>query len=150
VLLALAAAVPALSLFALGSPLIFSILHLYSRNNPNAVVNLWGLIKIRAFYLPFAFCGITLLTGGDVAGDICGILAAHLFYFLTDLYPRATGGRGLATPRFFTNAMASLGVGRPAPPPPRPAGVAAPAAAPLFGGGAGFAAFRGQGRRLAD
>lgn len=54
-------------------------------------------MTIQSFYLPFAFLAITVLMGGSPVLDICGIIAGHLWYFFTVLYPQSSGrwaGRG--------------------------------------------------------
>lgn len=150
VLLAASFLLPSYFGFAiLGPPIAFAILHLYSRHNAEQAVSIMGLIKIRSFYLPFAFAALEMLMGGDVMPAVGGILAAHLFYWLNDLYPRATGSAPLRSPAWLQRLLAGWGIGtyRPSPP-PRRAG-AAPAPAPTTAS-AGFRAFGGQGRRLAD
>lgn len=127
-------AVPSLGLFFVASPLVFMLLYVYSRNFPNQNASIMGLFTVQSFYLPFAFLGITIVLGGNPMFDIAGIVVGHLWWFLTELYP-AQGGRNLlATPEWLQQCVANLGIG----PPPRPT-ESTPA---------GFAAFRGAGRRL--
>ena len=101
-------------------------------------VKLYGLIKIKGFWLPFAFLGLTAVMGQDPFLPACGILVGHLWYFFTTLLPRGTGQQYLPTPRWVATLASKLGMeGAPvAPPPQQSAPWRNPAAA-------GFRAFRG-------
>jgi Derlin-2/3 len=134
ILTILALAIPSLGIFFVASPLVFMLLYVYSRNFPNQQVSIMGLFTVQSFYLPFAFLGITVVMGGNPMLDIMGIVVGHLWWFLTELYPAQGGQNFLATPDLLKQWVANLGIG----PPPRPT-ESTPA---------GFAAFRGSGRRL--
>eukprot|EP00798_Chlamydomonas_sp_ICE-L_P017863 gene17863-24253_t len=136
-----------------GVALIMAMVYLWSRNFPDQQVSIMGMVKIKSFYLPFAFCAMSLIMGDDITPDIAGIVAGHIYYFLWDLYPRAGGPNLLKTPVWLKNALADgLGIGA------ANAGVAnngirVGQAAGAGAGGApapqqGFNAFRGGGRRL--
>jgi Derlin-2/3 len=127
-------AIPSLGLYFVASPLVFMLLYVYSRNFPNQQASIMGLFQVQTFYLPFAFLGITIIVGGNPIFDIAGIVVGHLWWFLTELYPAQGGRNFLTTPDFLKQWVANLGIG----PPPRPT-ESTPA---------GFAAFRGAGRRL--
>jgi len=127
-------AIPSLGLYFIASPLVFMLLYVYSRNFPNQQVSIMGLFQVQSFYLPFAFLAITVVMGGNPVFDIAGIVVGHLWWFLTELYPAQGGTNLLATPEWLKSVVANLGIG----PPPRPT-ESTPA---------GFAAFRGSGRRL--
>lgn len=112
-------------------------------------IKLYGIIKIKGFWLPFAFLALGMFLGGDVFADLLGILVGHAWYFYTTLLPRGTGKQFLRTPWFIRWAAAKLELGsaRPAvsvtaPPAQRPA--------PAGGGQGqgGFRAFGGPARRL--
>lgn len=137
------------SLPIMAPSMVFVLIHLYSRNNPDQGVSIWGLMKIRSFYLPFAFSAIKMIMGGDIVPDLCGIMAAHVFYWLTDLYPRATGRQVMRTPALLQRLLANQGIGFYRPPAPRP-NAATPAAPAAAAAASGFRAFQGSGRRLAD
>lgn len=127
-------AIPSLGLYFVASPLVFMMLYVYSRNFPNQQASIMGLFQVQTFYLPFAFLAITVVMGGNPIFDIAGIVVGHLWWFLTELYPAQGGRNFLETPEFLKQWVANLGIG----PPPRPT-ESTPA---------GFAAFRGLGRRL--
>ncbi|KXZ52745.1 hypothetical protein GPECTOR_8g137 [Gonium pectorale] len=130
-------------LVALGMPvvfgadsLVFMLLYVWSRQFPEQQVNIYGLFKVLSFYVPFVFVGIEFLMSGAVPWtSLLGIVAGHLHYYLTVLYPAIGGPRLLTTPVFLKNLLADRGIGR---------RVVTHAAA----GQDSFRAFRGRGTRL--
>ena len=56
-------------------------------------------------YLPFAFLGLSVLTGGDLLGDIVGIIAGHTYYYLKDLVPINFRKDVLLTPGFVVRYL---------------------------------------------
>ena len=68
-------------------------------------MNLYGFITIPAKYLAYALLGLDLLQGGPSAlmEGLTGIISAHVFHYLTEVYPRANPGakRVLDTPAWF-------------------------------------------------
>lgn len=154
-LTALSLLAPALGLMFVASPLVFALVYVWSRHYPDQRVSLFGMVQLQSFYLPFAFLAMTVLQGGSPVVDLLGIAIGHAWFFGTELYPRANGGRRLLpTPRWaeaLAARVAALGVG----------GGGGAGAGVAFGGGAGAAAtaaaeaepagwraFRGQGQRL--
>lgn len=132
-------------------------------------IKLYGIVKIKGFYLPFAFMAITMLMGGkpdEFLSDAQGILVGHLWYFFTTLLPRGTGKVYLRTPGWVKWGAEKLelrggGAASAAAPPQRrsvagafrmPSQAAVAAGRP--GGSAGsaadarFRAFQGSGNRL--
>lgn len=124
-----------LGIYFCSMPMVYVLVYVWSRNFPDQVVNLFGLVKLQSFYVPFAFVGIDILVGKDPVTGIVGILVGHMYYFAYDLYPKATGRELLKTPVFLKNWLARAGVGRP--PPTQQTSTPS-----------GFQAFRGGGRRL--
>jgi Derlin-2/3 len=57
-----------------------------------------GMIKMKAFYLPWGMMALEALMGGSVVPDLLGVVVGHLYYFLTVLQPRAGGPRLISTP----------------------------------------------------
>lgn len=106
------AAVPMLRSSFHGPTLVFALLYLWSKQNPTAPVSLFGLIKLQALYLPFAFLAITLLQGASPKSDIMGILVGHLYYFLTDIYPLQGGPHLITTPRWLVRRFYKHRIGR--------------------------------------
>ncbi len=51
--------------------------------------------------LPFALLGLSVVTGGDIIGDIIGIVSGHVFYYLKDIAPLVHRLDILKTPHFL-------------------------------------------------
>ena len=82
----------------LGSSLSCTITYIWTRRNPQAVVQIMGFISFYAFYLPFIVPLFTLVFEGRVSMDeIVGIIVGHFIYYLQDVYPRV-GRSILRTP----------------------------------------------------
>ena len=68
-------------------------------------MNLYGFITIPAKYLSYALLVLDLVQGGvpSFMEGLTGIIAAHIFHYLTEVYPRANPGAKqiLATPAWF-------------------------------------------------
>eukprot|EP00899_Mesostigma_viride_P002384 jgi/Mesvir1/12146/Mv00398-RA.1 len=77
---------------------IFMNLYVWARLNSNVKVNLYGIIKIDAFFMPWVLVALTALMGGSPIKDLVGIAVGHLYYFLVHLHPQAGGYNYLATP----------------------------------------------------
>lgn len=122
-----------------GLSLVLSCVYVWSRNFRDGNVSFYGLITIKAFYVPFAFVAINILLGESFIPDIAGIVVGHIYYFFKDLYPITSGRRLLETPHWLKRKCADWGLGRH--PVTGPAAAAA-AADP------GFRAFYGRGQRL--
>merc|ERR1711871_86251 len=99
-------------IFFCGTSLIMAVIYYWSRVHPGAqgeVSFMFGL-KFEGIYLPWVLVAFTVLMGGDPKPDLAGIAAAHLFYFLKDVYPAEHAGQKLiSTPQFirgiFSNAV---------------------------------------------
>ncbi|KAL6517023.1 ER-associated protein degradation protein [Orobanche hederae] len=90
----------------LGISLVFMLLYVWSREFPNGVVNIYGLIDLKAFYLPWAMLSLDAIFGSPIMPDLLGIIAGHLYYFLTVLHPLAGGRNILKTPALmFINSL---------------------------------------------
>ena len=100
-LLASTAVFPAL---LLGPSLIMALVYTWSRANATARVSFFGIFTVDGFYLPFALLAWTVVSGGDPIPDVRGILAGHVYYFLTAVWPRAGGPALLRTPGWLTAA----------------------------------------------
>lgn len=66
----------------------------YAQDNPTRQVQFF-IINFDAKYLPFAMLFLTFIIDGPNAAmtQACGILAAHLYDFLTRIWPTFGGGR---------------------------------------------------------
>ncbi|KAF6159549.1 hypothetical protein GIB67_032320 [Kingdonia uniflora] len=67
----------------LGISLVFMLLYVWSREFPIAQVNIYGLVSLKAFYLPWAMLALDVIFGSPIMPDLLGIMAGHLYYFLT-------------------------------------------------------------------
>ena len=136
--------------YFLTSALIAVLLYLWSRENQAARVSFFGLFTVDGFYLPWVMVGWTLVSGGSPVEELRGIVAAHLYHFLSREWPRAGGPQNLmATPEFVRQMVAWAFGGHPATQASfqrqqaAPRGAAPPPQPPQRGG-----AFQGRGRRL--
>lgn len=61
------------------------------------------ICKSQALYLPWAIIAQKfVMSGGDIPkSSIAGLLSAHLYYYLTTIYPSQGGRRFLQTPDFI-------------------------------------------------
>lgn len=59
---------------------------------------LFPYLFLQAFYLPWAMLALDVIFGSPLIPDLLGIIAGHLYYFLTVLHPLATGKVILKTP----------------------------------------------------
>ena len=98
VLVPIPALVPSIQIPFFGPSLVFTLLYLWLRENPNANTSIMGMITMKAFYLPWGMLGMGLVMGQDPVPDLLGIVAGHLYYFLAVLHPRAGGARLIRTP----------------------------------------------------
>ncbi|KAK9099205.1 hypothetical protein Syun_026250 [Stephania yunnanensis] len=98
----------------LGVSLVFMLLYVWSREFPNAQINLYGLVTLKAFYFPWAMLVLDVLFGQSLVPDLLGIVAGHLYYFLTVLHPLAGGKNILRTPNWVRWGIAYHANSRPA------------------------------------
>lgn len=90
--------IPLYESYFMGVSLVFMLLYLWSREFPTANINIYGLVTLKAFYLPWAMLGLDVIFGSPIMPDLLGIIAGHLYYFLTVLHPLAGGKNILKTP----------------------------------------------------
>ncbi|XP_073277300.1 derlin-1-like isoform X2 [Primulina huaijiensis] len=74
---------------------------------------LFGAFSILAFYLPWAMLCLDAIFGSPVGPDFLGIIAGHLYYFLTVLHPLAGGTNILKTPILIHKIVARWRIGAP-------------------------------------
>ncbi|XP_047311337.1 derlin-1 [Impatiens glandulifera] len=99
----------------LGVSLVFMLLYVWSREYPNANISLYGLVTLKAFYLPWAMLAMDVIFGSKILPDLLGILAGHLYYFLTVLHPLAGGKNMLRTPLLIHKVVSRWRIGVPPP-----------------------------------
>lgn len=60
--------------------------YIWSRKNPHVRMRVF-FFSMNAPYLPWMFCGLSLLIGWGLADHLYGIAAGHIYYFFEDIYP---------------------------------------------------------------
>ncbi len=70
---------------AMGGALISFILFLWSKRFPEEEVRLYGIIRIRGTYLPFAMLLLDLVLGNPIEPPICGMLVGGLYHYIVDV-----------------------------------------------------------------
>ncbi|XP_030532992.1 derlin-1.2-like [Rhodamnia argentea] len=105
------AAIPPLYSPFMGPSLVFMIVYMWGREFPNARINLYGVVSLKGFYLPWALLALDLIFGDPLMPDILGMVAGHLYYFLTVLHPLAGGRNILKTPLWVHKVVAYWGEG---------------------------------------
>lgn len=68
--------------------------HRHMSSRPSYLI----LIFFQGFYLPWAMLALDLIFGNPLKPDILGMVAGHLYYFLTVLHPLSGGRFILKTP----------------------------------------------------
>lgn len=63
--------------------------------------------------MPFAFLCFSVITGGDLLGDIVGIISGHVYYYLKDIVPLTFGKDFLITPNFVRKYLDAPNIYRP-------------------------------------
>ncbi|OVA04667.1 Derlin [Macleaya cordata] len=105
------AAIPMLWTPFMGVSLVFMLVYVWSREFPNARINIYGVVTLKGFYLPWAMLALDLIFGAPLKPDILGIITGHLYYFLTVLYPLSTGRNIFKTPLWVHKLVAFWGEG---------------------------------------
>ncbi|KAJ4846959.1 hypothetical protein Tsubulata_048003, partial [Turnera subulata] len=100
--------VPMLRSRFLGVSLVFMIVYIWGREFPNARISIYGVVSLKGFYLPWAMLALDLIFGNPLKPDILGMVAGHLYYFLTVLHPLSGGKFILKTPLWYTTISHKL------------------------------------------
>lgn len=88
--------------------LILAFIYTFAQDNRGRKANFF-VIQIPIEFLPWATLGFTLVRSGWPAAlsDSMGVVAAHLYDFLTRIYPTFGGGRNyITTPAFVRRLFA--------------------------------------------
>ncbi|EMC97323.1 hypothetical protein BAUCODRAFT_147423 [Baudoinia panamericana UAMH 10762] len=143
------------------SPLTLALAYTYSQENPNRQLS-YFIITFSAKWLPFVMLAMTFVMGSPQEAMLqgTGLIAAHLYDFITRIWPEYGGGRRyLTTPpavrQFFakpggTTQTRSFGTAysaQPATVPQQQTGSGGGWTTGFGGGSAGWTS-RGPGRRL--
>lgn len=98
ILLATNAVLP--NFYIYGPSMLMMLVHIAARKDPFSPVNFWGF-SFLAWHFPFLLMFLHMLMGGGMSSavrDLIGILTGHLYFFLTDIYPKVRGVVLLETP----------------------------------------------------
>ncbi len=69
-----------------GQALIFMMIYLWSKTQgPEVTVSMFGVVKLKAAYLPFALLFIDVIQGATPTHGVRGILAGHMYWFLREV-----------------------------------------------------------------
>jgi Derlin-2/3 len=79
------------------------MLYIWSKKDPDVIVNFWFGFQFKAYQFPFALIVFRVLMGSDIKDDIAGLLAGHLYYYLKEVLPKEYGYNLLETPQFLKN-----------------------------------------------
>lgn len=73
----------------LATPLSNTITYIWSRKNPQGLVQIFGFVSFSAFYLPFVFPLVSLIFEGRIPKEeLVGIVIGQIIYYLRDVYPK--------------------------------------------------------------
>jgi Derlin-2/3 len=147
--------VPPLSAPFHGQALVFMLLYLWSKSQgEGTTVSFFGVIKLKAQYLPFALLFIDVVQGADPFHGVRGILAGHAYWFMREVLrtPWVTRVPGWLQRNRWLNGMGGSGSGsgvtmRYSSRDARGGDGAGRTAAPSTSS-AGFRAFSGKGHKL--
>lgn len=91
--------------YLLGHPMVFAIMYVWSRKDPDQNLNLWGFqfkSKVHSGYqLPFVMMALHMLMGAHLLDDLIGVLAGHIYYFFADVVPEEYGYNLVRAPGFM-------------------------------------------------
>lgn len=80
-------------------PLVYMIMYVWSRREPETIVNLMTL-KYKALYSPWVSLLIYVVMGAPLTRPLLGIAVGHMYYFLTSVLPVSHGVDIIHTPEF--------------------------------------------------
>jgi Derlin-2/3 len=82
-----------------GPSMMMLFVHVAARKDPYRPINFWGF-SFLSWHFPFCLMFLHVLMGGmdSVILDVVGVLVGHLYFFLTDIYPKVRGINLLETP----------------------------------------------------
>jgi Derlin-2/3 len=93
-----------LGMVVMSEPILFMIIYVWSRKNPENISNMWG-VKFKSLYLPWVYCGIRVVMGGSPTLILVGIAIGHLYYFLVEILPNQNGMELIKTPIWCKDLM---------------------------------------------
>lgn len=91
-------------LYVLSEPILYVIMYVWSRRDPEIVLNIWGF-RFKAMYLPWVYIAIRLVMGGAITEPLMGVAVGHLYFFLVEVMPRVHGVNLIKTPKFCVDVV---------------------------------------------
>lgn len=86
-------------LMVLSEPILYVIMYVWSRREPDAQLNIFGF-RFKSLYLPWVYVALRLIMGGAITEPLIGIAVGHLYYFLIEVLPVTHGYNLIRTPKF--------------------------------------------------
>jgi Derlin-2/3 len=78
----------------LGSSLAFMMVYVWARRHPRVHLSFLGVFTFSAAYLPWVLLAFSVMLGSSPVVDLLGMAAGHTYYYLEDVYPHTSEGRG--------------------------------------------------------
>lgn len=66
----------------------FAMTYYWGRKSKNTIVQVFGLINLRAPYLTWFYLILGYLMDSGFKNDLYGTIAGHIFFFFKDIFPR--------------------------------------------------------------
>lgn len=129
----------------LSEAILYVIMYVWSRREPDAQLNIYGIFRFKAIYLPWVYLAIKMIMGQDIILPFVGIVVGHLYYFLVHVVPITYSHTVLKTPDFCVSIVNYFSNGIGLQTNSIPAGRVGGTAGAAPGGGAGPGAGAGQG-----
>ena len=72
----------------MGTALTFTVVYIWSRKNPNAIMNFLGIFNFPAPLMPFILTIVSIFASNEIPlSDVLGIIAGHLTILIEELFP---------------------------------------------------------------
>jgi len=68
--------------------------YVWGRRNPSTRMTVL-FFTVRAPYVPWVLCGLSVFVGWNISDHLMGIVAGHVYYFFEDIYPLMPTSGGL-------------------------------------------------------
>ena len=96
-----------LQMQVMAEPILYYILYVWSRKEPDTVVNMWGF-KFKGLYLPWVYMALRVLMGGGITHMLVGVAVGHIYYFLVDVVPNSHGTTLIKTPMWCVKVIEKM------------------------------------------
>jgi len=93
----------------LSQPMLYMIMYVWSRRNPDDQRNMFGVFTLKVAYIPWFYVAIHVLMGNSITPILVGIAVGHIYYFLVEVLPGTNGVNLIKTPAFCAMIINNLG-----------------------------------------